>query len=215
MSKISLSDIRTDYKKLKLDEHDMAKDPIEQFKRWFEEVIESQVTEPNAMTLATADENGIPSARIVLLKKIEDGGFYFFTNYKSRKGKELAENKHVALVFFWKELERQVRILGSVKKAEEKISDAYYFSRPRGSQLGAWTSHQSEQISSREVLKAEMAALEKKFENKSITRPPFWGGYRVEPREIEFWQGRPSRLHDRLVYRLSENSGWDLFRLSP
>jgi len=215
MSKLQLSDIRTDYKKASLNEKDVAKDPFEQFDKWFEEVLHSKVEEPTAMTLASVAGNGLPSARIVLLKKVSDGGFYFFTNYESRKGRELADNPHAALVFFWKELERQVRIQGTVSKASPEMSDSYFHSRPEGSQIGAWASPQSNVVASRDVLEKKVQEMKARFNREPLYRPPFWGGFRLEPRLIEFWQGRPSRLHDRIVYTKSDSQGWKMERLAP
>lgn len=196
-----------------LQESDLDSNPLKQFEKWFEEVLASGLEEPNAMVLSTVNE-GKPSARIVLLKDL-DSGFKFFTNYGSKKGQEMEENPQVALTFFWKELERQVRIEGLVEKVSADESDEYFKSRPRGSQIGAWVSHQSAAIASREVLEATNAELEARFEGKEIQRPDHWGGYRVIPTYIEFWQGRPSRLHDRLAYTKKEDNSWKIERLSP
>ncbi|MES2332075.1 MAG: pyridoxamine 5'-phosphate oxidase [Bacteroidota bacterium] len=210
----SISDIRTDYKLRSLDEADVAADPIAQFTSWWDEAVNSKIDEVNAMTLATVNSEGRPSARIVLLKGFDEKGFVFFTNYQSKKGKELEENPHAALVFFWKELERQVRIEGGIEKISEEDSDAYYHSRPIGSRIGAWASPQSEVIDGRDVLENNLKALEKKFETGAIPRPGHWGGYILRPSVIEFWQGRSSRLHDRIQYSLKE-SGWVIERLAP
>ncbi len=215
MPSLSLADIRTDYKKASLKKSDVASNPIMQFNKWFEEVIHSQAEEPNAMTLATTDKNLQPSARIVLLKGIDEKYFYFYTNYNSQKGRELIENPKAALVLFWKELERQVRIQGTVTKTSAEQSDAYYFSRPEGSQLGAWASPQSSRIANREELEEKVAVTTRRFQQEPLKRPPFWGGFRLEPTRIEFWQGRPSRLHDRILYLMNEQGEWDITRLAP
>jgi pyridoxamine 5'-phosphate oxidase len=210
----SIADIRKDYKMRSLAEADTAADPFEQFSRWWEEAVASNIEEVNAMTLATANKAGKPSARIVLLKGMNDEGFEFFTNYQSQKAKDMAENQNAALVFFWKELERQVRIEGTVSKTTAAVSDAYFGRRPHESRIGAWSSPQSEPIASREVLDGYVADTRQKFEGKEITRPPFWGGYIVKPVLVEFWQGRPNRLHDRIEYIL-ENGRWVKRRLAP
>lgn len=210
----SISDIRTDYKLRSLNESDVSADPVAQFTNWWDEAVNSKIEEVNAMTLATVNNEGRPSARIVLLKGFDEKGFVFFTNYQSKKGKELEDNPHAALVFFWKELERQVRIEGGIEKVSEEDSDAYYQSRPAGSRIGAWASPQSEVIKGREMLEDNFKALEKKFESGSIPRPGHWGGYILRPSMIEFWQGRSSRLHDRIQYCLKEN-GWVIERLAP
>ncbi|TXI31385.1 MAG: pyridoxamine 5'-phosphate oxidase [Niabella sp.] len=212
----SIADIRTQYAQKSLLESDALPDAIDQFQKWWDEVIHSEATEPNAMTLATATKNGEPDARIVLLKGFFKKGFVFFTNYESQKGKELAENDQACLVFFWKELERQVRIKGKVAKISAEESDEYYFSRPVGSQIGAWVSKQSSVLKSREDLTEIQTQLEKEVaEGKKIERPDFWGGYVVTPATIEFWQGRPNRLHDRLQYGLQADGSWRIDRLSP
>jgi pyridoxamine 5'-phosphate oxidase len=209
-----ISDIRTDYKLRSLNESDVSVDPITQFANWWDEAVNSKIEEVNAMTLATVNNDGRPSARIVLLKGFDEKGFVFFTNYQSKKGKELEDNPHGAVVFFWRELERQVRIEGGIEKVSEEDSDAYYQSRPAGSRIGAWASPQSEVIDGRETLENNYRALEKKFDNKNIPRPGHWGGYILRPSMIEFWQGRSSRLHDRIQYSLKEN-GWVIERLAP
>lgn len=211
----NIADIRTDYRQRSLSESDVQASPILQFEKWWDEAVSAQIEEVNAMTLATASADGIPAARIVLLKGFDERGFRFFTNYESFKGKQLAENPKACLVFFWKELERQVRITGLVEKATVAESDAYFSSRPEGSRLGAWTSPQSQVIPGREWLEAKEAQLKKEYAGKEITRPAHWGGYIVKPVIIEFWQGRSSRLHDRIQYTLGEKGEWQIERLAP
>jgi pyridoxamine 5'-phosphate oxidase len=210
----SIADIRQDYKMNSLLEVDIDANPFAQFTTWWNEALASKIEEVNAMTLATVGEGGRPSARIVLLKGMSEEGFEFFTNYESHKAKEMAENNNVALIFFWKELERQIRIEGTVEKLSAEKSDAYFNSRPLESRIGAWSSPQSSVIENRELLEEKVIATKHKFENTAITRPPFWGGYIVKPTLIEFWQGRSSRLHDRIEYFL-ENSIWKTRRLAP
>ncbi len=210
-----IADIRREYKLQSLNETGVAANPIEQFTRWWEEAINSHIDEVNAMTLATATPDGLPSARIVLLKGYDENGFVFFTNYNSHKGHELAKNPHAALVFFWKELERQVRIEGVVEKIPAAESDAYFQSRPAGSRIGAWASPQSSVIAGREVIEAAYSQFEKQFSSNSIPRPEHWGGYIVKPISVEFWQGRSSRLHDRILYSLSDSKAWERERLAP
>jgi pyridoxamine 5'-phosphate oxidase len=205
--------IRTDYKKGALDEEHADADPIRQFGRWWDEALNSQLPEVNAMTLATADERGVPSARIVLLKGYDTRGFVFYTNYDSRKGRELAANPKAALLFFWAELERQVRIEGLVERIAPDESDEYYRSRPLASRIGAWASPQSEPIPGKAWLLARAAEMGLRH-GLNPERPPHWGGYRLRPELIEFWQGRPSRLHDRLRYRL-DGPSWERTRLAP
>ena len=207
--------IRKDYKLKSLDEQQVDKDPFNQFNRWWQEALESNIDEINAMTLATADNTGKPSARIVLLKGVTDAGFIFFTNYASHKAAELAMNPQACLVFFWKELERQIRIEGNVEKVSAAESDEYFNSRPEGSKIGAWASPQSQVISSREVLEEQVAATIQRFSGESIQRPEHWGGYILKPTQIEFWQGRPSRLHDRLRFKQAEANQWNIERLAP
>jgi pyridoxamine 5'-phosphate oxidase len=211
----SIADIRKDYKLKDLLESKAEKNPIDQFTRWWQEAIAAEIDEVNAMTLATASPAGIPDARIVLLKEYDARGFVFFTNYTSAKGNQLQENPHATLVFFWKELERQVRISGEVEKVSDAESDQYYNSRPEGSRIGAWASPQSKVIESREWLDAEDVKFKELFSAKPIVRPAHWGGYRVKPVRIEFWQGRSSRLHDRLQYTLSQQGSWTIERLAP
>lgn len=210
----AISDLRREYTLRGLSEDEVDPDPLRQFQLWFEQAVAAGLPEPNAMTLATADAAGRPSARVVLLKGFDRRGFVFFTNYQSRKGRELAANPFVALVFFWPELERQVRIEGQAAPITAAESDAYFASRPRGSQLGAWASAQSSVIADRAALEREVERLAQQFGAGPIPRPPHWGGYRVAPELIEFWQGRPNRLHDRLRYRRGGDA-WLLERLAP
>ena len=212
---MSLSDLRRDYMFAGFSEADADPDPFRQFARWFEQASDAGIMEPNAMTLATATPDGVPSARMVLLKGVDERGFAFYTNYESRKGGELAANPQAALVFFWVELSRQVRIEGSVTPVSPEESDAYFHSRPRGSQIGSAASHQSRVIAGREPLERHAAELEAEYAGAEIPRPAFWGGYRLAPTLIEFWQGRPNRLHDRLRYRRLQDGGWLIERLSP
>ncbi|MFC5623584.1 pyridoxamine 5'-phosphate oxidase [Algoriphagus winogradskyi] len=210
---MNISAIRKDYTIKSLDISDVNIDPIVQFKAWFEEALKAQVLEVNAMTVSTIGLDGAPNARILLLKGV-DTGFVFFTNYTSEKGKELENNNAASLTFFWPELERQVRVRGKVEKVIEEESDTYFFSRPIGSQIGAWVSPQSQKISSRETINERQLEIQKQFEGKAIVRPPHWGGYRLMPNAMEFWQGRPSRLHDRIKYELVDGE-WSLNRLAP
>ena len=214
MSNLSIADIRTDYKRAELTEADVDADPIVQFGRWFDDAIKAAVLEPNAMCLATATPDAYPSARIVLLKAVDERGFVFFTDYRSRKGKELADNPHASLCFFWAELERQVRIAGAVQRVSRADSDQYFHSRPVTSQLGAFTSHQSSVLSSRDALEREVANNQQRFADTVVPLPDHWGGFRVVPEELEFWQGRRSRLHDRISFR-REAGVWVRRRLSP
>jgi len=210
-----IADIRTDYSKATLDINSVEKNPIQQFEKWFKQAIESQALEPNAMNLATLSENGRPTSRIVLLKGIENAQFVFYTNYQSQKGKELESNPACALNFFWPELERQVRIEGVVSRVSAEASDAYFQSRPRASQIGAWASPQSTLINERSILEQRVGQIEEKYKDQNILpRPKQWGGYGVTPFEIEFWQGRPSRLHDRIVYTFIDDK-WKINRLAP
>jgi pyridoxamine 5'-phosphate oxidase len=208
------ADLRKEYTRAGLAESDVAADPVEQFCRWFDAALDAGLHEPNAMTVATAARDGRPSARVVLLKGFDSRGFVFYTNYEGRKGRELEENPRAALLFYWGELERQVRIEGTVSRASEEESDAYYASRPRGSRLGAWASEQSRTVEGREVLEDRIGDLEAEYEGHEVPRPPFWGGYRVRPEVVEFWQGRENRLHDRIVYRW-EDGRWEIERLQP
>ena len=211
----SIADIRKDYRLQTLNEADVATDPFIQFGRWWQEAINSDIEEVNAMTLATANKDGMPSARIVLLKGYDENGFVFFTNYQSHKGRELLENPQAALVFFWKELERQIRIEGTVEQISTVESEAYFQSRPVGSRIGAWASPQSSVIDSRAAIEANAAKYEAEFSGNAIPKPPHWGGYIVKPRLFEFWQGRSSRLHDRFQFTLSAPRKWKRERLAP
>lgn len=211
----SIADIRTDYRQRSFDEKDAATDPITQFDRWWKEATGSQIDEVNAMTLATASADGLPAARIVLLKDFDHKGFVFYTNYNSFKGQQLLENPRACLVFFWKELERQVRITGIIEKVAATESDAYFNSRPEGSRIGAIASPQSEVIPDRAGLEKRVEILTEAAKTQPVTRPVHWGGYRVKPVTIEFWQGRSSRLHDRLQYSLTDNGDWKIERLAP
>jgi pyridoxamine 5'-phosphate oxidase len=209
-----LASIRRDYILKKLSETDIDPDPVSQFKRWLNEAIEACVNEPTAMALATSTKDGHPSVRIVLLKKVAAEGFVFFTNYNSHKGRQILENPHAALAFYWSELERQVRVEGRVAKLSEKDSDEYFYSRPLGSRIGAWASPQSEVIPSRAFLDEMVLKYQKQFQSGTIERPSNWGGFCLEPRVIEFWQGRESRLHDRIQFT-KEDSKWKIDRLAP
>ncbi len=211
----AIADIRKEYMLETLNESGVQNNPITQFDLWWQEAVMSAIEEVNAMTLATATREGKPSARIVLLKDYDEKGFVFFTNYESHKGKDLADNPQATIVFFWKELERQVRIEGIVEKVSSEESDTYFFSRPTGSQVGAWASPQSSLIVDRSVIEENVIRYTEQFEVESITRPPHWGGYRLKPQLIEFWQGRKSRLHDRLQYTLQQNGTWKIERLAP
>jgi pyridoxamine 5'-phosphate oxidase len=211
----SVADLRKEYTFQGLSEKDAHPNPFEQFKIWFDQALAAKLPEPNAMTIATATLDGKPSARMVLLKDYDERGFVFYTNYESHKGRQLVENPWGAIAFWWAELERQVRIEGRIEKVPPAESDAYFHSRPKDSQLGAWASNQSQVIDSGEVLEQRLQQLKEEYENKEVPRPPNWGGFRVIPTEIEFWQGRPSRLHDRLLYQRSEDGSWRIQRLSP
>jgi pyridoxamine 5'-phosphate oxidase len=212
---MSIADIRREYARARLDEANVSRDPMVEFSRWFAEALEAQVPDPNAMTLATATPEGEPSARVVLLKGFDERGFVFFTDYRSRKGTELEANPLVAIVFYWPELDRQVRITGAVSLTSREESEAYFKTRPLGSRLGAWVSHQSLVIPSRRVLEQGLKEIEKRFPDGEVPLPPYWGGYRVMPDTIEFWQGRESRLHDRIRYVREDGKEWKVERLSP
>lgn len=211
----SIADIRKEYKLQTLEEELVHADPFMQFGKWWNESMTASIDEVNAMTLATASADGLPSARIVLLKGFDTNGFVFFTNYESFKGKQIDENPRACLVFFWKELERQVRITGLIRKVSAQVSNEYYQSRPVGSQIGAIISPQSQVIESRDWLTKKEVEVLKELNGKTIERPPHWGGYCVQPVTIEFWQGRPNRLHDRIQYSLEENGDWKIERLAP
>lgn len=213
---LGIDELREDYAKASLLESEINPDPFQQFAKWFEEALASQLREPNAMHLATVGPGGLPAGRVVLLKGFDSQGFTFFTNYQSRKGHNLELHPHCALTFLWAELERQVRIEGIARVLDSEVSTKYFQSRPRKSQIGAWASPQSEVVPNREVLEARFKTFEDKFEGREILeRPPHWGGYLVVPRLIEFWQGRRSRMHDRLVYELTDTGTWQIVRLAP
>jgi pyridoxamine 5'-phosphate oxidase len=210
-----MDELRKEYSKASLDISDVDKDPIGQFDKWFKEALAAGIPEPNAFTLSTISEGGRPSARIVLLKGLEQRQFVFYTNYQSQKGKELESNPACALTFFWPELERQVRVEGIAARVQESTSEQYFQSRPRASQVGAWASPQSSIIASRDILEAREREIEKKFEGLNLLpKPKQWGGFAITPIEIEFWQGRASRLHDRVVYYLTDEK-WIIHRLAP
>jgi pyridoxamine 5'-phosphate oxidase len=211
---MSIGDLRREYARARLDESSVSADPITEFARWFDEAVKAEVLEPNAMTLATANTDGAPSARIVLLKGFDARGFVFFTDYRSQKGTELERNPRAALVFYWPELERQVRIGGQVSTIAGEESEAYFRTRPRGSRISAWVSHQSQVIGSRKQLEERVPELESRFPGDDVPLPPYWGGFRVAPTVVEFWQGRTSRLHDRIRY-VRDGDGWRIERLSP
>jgi pyridoxamine 5'-phosphate oxidase len=212
---ISITDLRKEYSSQSLLETDVAESPVAQFSIWWQQALNSVIDEVNAMTLATASCDGLPSARIVLLKGFSEDGFVFFTNYKSYKAMQLEENPKACLVFFWKELERQVRIMGLVKKVSAEESDSYFHSRPKYSRIGALASPQSKVIESRQWIDEEFVKLVEEYKDKDPQRPSHWGGYSIKPIIMEFWQGRPSRLHDRIQYTLEENGEWKIERLAP
>ncbi|HEX5127375.1 MAG TPA: pyridoxamine 5'-phosphate oxidase [Rhodocyclaceae bacterium] len=213
MPSIDLTSLRLEYTLYSLDAADVAADPVEQFRQWFDQALKAQLHEPYAMTVASASSDGAPTARVMLLRGFDERGFVFYTNYQSRKGRELECNPRAALLFYWAELERQVRIEGNVSRVSEAESDAYFASRPVASRIGAWVSAQSEIIAKRDALEVRFAELSARF-GENVPRPPHWGGLRVEPRTFEFWQGRRSRLHDRIEY-FRQNGGWATRRLSP
>ena len=210
----NIADIRKDYQLAALDEATAGDNPLAFFRKWFAEAQAADADEVNAMTLATVNAAGVPHARIVLLKALDDKGFTFFTNYTSGKAADMNENPNVSLVFFWKELERQVCVEGKVEKVSEEESDAYFQSRPEGSRLGAWASPQSQQIATRDILDENYSKYQQEF-GSNIPRPPHWGGYRVIPSQIEFWQGRSSRMHDRIFFTLTSAGNWQISRLAP
>lgn len=214
MIETKLADLRNDYSKSELTERSVSADPFEQFAKWMDETLSSNLPEPTAMILSTVSPEGRPSSRVVLLKGFDTSGFVFFTNYKSRKGRELAHNPNAALHFFWPDLERQVNVSGIASMVSAEESDEYFQTRPFASRVGAWASKQSEPIASRMVLIKRVARLVVKYASGNVPRPPHWGGYRLVPDRFEFWQGRESRLHDRICYELVDGS-WNLSRLSP
>jgi len=211
----SIADLRQNYTLAGLSEAELNSDPIAQFNVWFQQALDADLLEPNAMTIATATPDGKPTARIVLLKGVDQRGFVFYTNYESQKGQQLIANPYAALVFLWDKLERQIRIEGKVVKLDREESAAYFHSRPKASQLGAWASAQSRVIPNREVLEQKLEDLQTQYKDETVPIPEHWGGFRVVPNRIEFWQGRPSRLHDRLVYDLKDDHSWQIQRLSP
>jgi pyridoxamine 5'-phosphate oxidase len=210
----SVADLRREYSRARLDEANVSPDPITEFARWFDEAVKAEVQEPNAMTLATVCSGGAPSARIVLLKGFDARGFVFFTDYRSQKGTELEQNPRAALVFYWPELERQIRITGTTSLLGREESEAYFRTRPRGSRISAWVSHQSQVIASRKLLEDRVPELERRYPGEDVPLPPYWGGLRVVPGSVEFWQGRTSRLHDRIRYTKTGDT-WRIERLSP
>lgn len=212
---MNLADLRREYTRSGLRRADLDLNPLVQFQKWFEQALTAQLLEPSAMTLATADKTGQPSSRIVLLKGVDERGFTFFTNYESRKGRELTENPRAALTFYWAELERQVCVAGEITKTSRAESEKYFGMRPRGSQLGACVSRQSIAVPDRAFLEKRLAELEREFEGTDVKTPPYWGGFLLAPSRIEFWQGRPNRLHDRFQYSKQADNSWRIERLSP
>jgi pyridoxamine 5'-phosphate oxidase len=212
---IRIAELNEEYSFSELKETDLDPNPFKQFQKWFDDALRAVPIHPNAMTLATATKDGRPSARMMLLKDFDEDGFVFYTNCESHKGEDLTQNPRAAVVFWWAKLERQIRIEGNIEKVPEDEADSYFKTRPTGSQLGAWASDQSRVITSREVLDQRMQELEVRYKDRDIPRPPYWLGYRLIPVSIEFWQGRPNRLHDRLRYRLVEDGAWIIERLAP
>jgi pyridoxamine-phosphate oxidase len=215
MNQQEIQNLRQDYTAATLSENDTKGDPINQFEQWFNEALAAKLHEPNAMTLATATTNGKPSARVVLLKGFNQHGFMFYTNYLSRKGKEITKNPQGAITFFWAELQRQVRIEGTIEKLSKEDSERYFHTRPKGSQIGAVVSPQSQEIEGREGLEKKWSELEAEYEGKEVPKPSFWGGYILNPQLVEFWQGRSSRLHDRILYKKVDKKSWKKVRLAP
>lgn len=215
IKKETIENLRQEYRSASLTEKEVAADPISQFAKWFAEALDGGLYEPNAMTLATATHDGKPSARTMLLKGFDKTGFTFYTNYLSRKGKEISKNPAACIVFFWPELERQVRIEGTLEKVSKEESEKYFQSRPKESQLGAIASQQSQVIPSRDTLENTWKELIEKFADKDVPKPAYWGGYVLKPQIVEFWQGRPGRLHDRIVYKRSDKSSWKIVRIAP
>lgn len=215
MENQNIANLRKDYTLQSLDITDVLPDPVNQFQAWFQQALDSELPEPNAMHLSTVNREGHPSARIVLLKGIQNRQFVFYSNYESDKGQQMAAHPYVALTFFWAELERQVRVEGPVEQVPPEVSDEYFRSRPRASRIGAWVSPQSHTISDRAELEQRQAELTEKFSNAEVPRPPHWGGFQVKPERVEFWQGRPSRLHDRILYTRQANGNWKTERLAP
>ena len=215
MNQEDIQNIRSEYLAASLSEKDANQDPIKQFEKWFNEALKAELQEPTAMTLATATHDGRPSSRIVLMKGFDNNGFVFYTNYLSRKGKEIARNPLGALLFFWGTLERQVRIEGTIEKISKEESVKYFLTRPRASQLGAVVSPQSQEIASRDILDKKWQDAEAEYKDKEVVKPSYWGGYILKPRLIEFWQGRRSRLHDRILYKKIDNKNWKKVRLAP
>lgn len=210
-----VASLREEYRSGKLSKEEMADHPVTQFRHWFEEALTADLHRANAATLATATADGAPSARMILLKDFGERGFAFYTNYRSRKARELIANPQAALVFWWGPLERQVRIEGTAERVSEKMSDAYFAQRPRESQIGAWASSQSAIVGTRTELERKREAIKTKYEGREVPRPPYWGGFRLRPKTVEFWQGRAGRLHDRLRYRRTDEGVWRVERLAP
>jgi len=215
LSKETIQNLRQEYKAATLSEKSVAKDPFSQFSKWFTEAMDGGIFEPNAMILATASPDGKPSLRTMLLKGFDNKGFIFYTNYLSRKGKEIARNPNASILFFWPELERQIRIEGVLEKVSKEESEHYFRSRPIPSQLGAIVSQQSQEIQSKELLVDKLAYLQQQYEGKEVPKPSYWGGYILKPQVVEFWQGGPARLHDRIVYKKADKNNWKIVRLAP